>query len=172
LRRAILTGSILFDHIEIEYDTLCETYLHRHLRSKRSGEGEAREFFALSAGEVRDALRDAREFLEEFARQMREAERLAKDTSDGVLLKPSEQDWEHYWRLLATREAEDGLRLDRALIENQLKLVIGKTDGLDRLATWKSHEVKKFDEAAFKDAEPKLFEAFMRTLVQRTFRIV
>src|SRR5262249_347666 len=92
----------LFDYIETEDPAApaCETCVDRYLRSKRSKEGEAHEFFALSTCEVLDALREAREFLEEFVPKQREAERLAKEASDGVLLKPGDRDWERYRRLL------------------------------------------------------------------------
>ena len=173
--RQLATGNphrlTLFDHIETDYEALCETYLHRRLRSRRSGEGAAREFFSLSTAALSDALQDAREFLAEFVPKQREAERLAKEESDGVLLKPGNQEWELYRRLLEIRESEYSLSLDRALLENQLKLAIGKADGLEQVATWKSHEVKKFDEAVFKLAEPRLFEAFVRASLQRKFRL-
>ena len=173
--RQLATGNphqlTLFDHIETEYEVDCETFLHRSLRSKRAGEGEAREFFALSPSEVRDAIREARGYLAESVPKRRETERLARETSDGVLLKPGDQEWEWYWRLVNVREDEDSLRLDRVLLENQLKLVIGRADGLDRLATWKSETVKRIDEAAFKLAEPQLFEKFLRTSVRRAFRL-
>ncbi len=173
--RQLATGNphrlTLFDHIETDYDTVCETYLHRRLRARRSAESDAREFFSLTPAEVVDAVRDAREFLEDFVPRQQEAERLAREESDGVLLTPTDPEWEIYRRLIEIRAAEYSLNLDRTQAENQLKLVIGKSDGLERLATWKSHEVKRFDEAAFKLAEPKLFEAFVRASVQRKFRL-
>ncbi len=162
----------LFDHIETGHEIVCETYLHRRLRSKRSGEGEAREFFALTPPEMKDAVRDAREFLEEFVPKQREADRLAKEESDGQVVIPGQQEWHLFRRLLEIREGEDSLSLDRALLENQLKLVIGEADGLERIATWRTQEVKKFDAAAFKLAEPKLFDAFVRASRVRRFRLL
>jgi len=158
-----------FDVIETEHDSLCETYLHRSLRSRRSLASEAREFFAITSEELRSVICDAREFLAEFVPKQLEAERLAKEQSNGILLKPGHREWEIYRRLLDIRENQDSLKLERALLENQLKLVIGKADGLEQIATWKSHDVKTFDEAAFKLAEPKLFEAFLRASLQRRF---
>ena len=176
--RQLATGNphrlTLFDAIEVDdQDTaVCETYLHQRLRSKRSRDSEAREFFALTEGEVRGAVREAGEFLREFVPKQREAERLAKETSDGTLLRPGDQEWEWYRRLLDIREAEHGLELERKRLEIQLKLVIGMADGLDRLATWKGHEVRRFDEGAFKIAEPKLYDTFVCVSVQRRFRLL
>src|SRR5262245_57583150 len=62
----------VFDVIETEYDGDCETYLHGRLRTKRLT-GDAREFFAISPDELAEAIRDAREFLEEFVPRQREA---------------------------------------------------------------------------------------------------
>ena len=161
-----------FDVIETEHDALCETYLHRKLRSKRCVDGEAREFFAVEPAELRDAIRDAREFLDEFVPKQREADRLAKEESEGHILNPGQEEWEAYRRLLQIREDEDGLSLDRALVETRLKLLIGRAAGLNRLATWKTHTVKKFDEAALRLAEPDRFQTFVRESRIRKFRLL
>lgn len=161
-----------FDVIETEHDALCETCLHRKLRTKRCVDGEAREFFAVQPAELEDAIRDAREFLDEFVPKQREADRLAKEESDGHILKPGQEEWEAYRRVLQIREQEDDLSLDRALVETRLKLAMGRAAGLDRVATWKSHTVKKFDEAAFRLAEPDRFQDFVRESRIRKFRLL
>jgi len=141
------------------------------LRSKRSRESEAREFFTSSADEVHAALREARGCLEELVPKQHETERLAREASDCILLKSGHRDWERYRCVLELRATEDNTRIRRELLENESKLVIGQADGLDKLATCKSHTVKKLDESAFKLAEPKLFETFVHTLMQRAFRL-
>jgi hypothetical protein len=65
------------DVIETQHDSLCETYLHRILRSRKSLASEAREFFAVTPEELAPIIRDAREFLAEFVAKQEEAERLA-----------------------------------------------------------------------------------------------
>jgi hypothetical protein len=49
---------------------------------------------------------------------------------------------------------------------------MGRAAGLDRVATWKSHTVKKFDEAAFRLAEPDRFQDFVRESRIRKFRLL
>jgi len=161
-----------FDVIETEHDAVGETYLHRKLRSKRFLDGEAREFFALTASELADAIQDAREFLDEFVPKQREADRLAKEESDSRILTPGREEWETYQRLLQVRQDEDDLRLERAFLETTLKLVIGRAAGLDRIATWKAHTVKTLDEDAFRLAEPTLFQKFLRESRIRKFRLL
>src|SRR2546428_3158194 len=45
-----------FDLIETEHDSLCETYLHRMLRSKRSLASEAREFFRITPEDLMSVI--------------------------------------------------------------------------------------------------------------------
>src|SRR5215813_8757037 len=72
-----------FDIIETEHDSLCETYLHRILRSRKSLASDAREFFAITPEELAPVIRDAREFLAEFVAKQAEAERLSEQEPDG-----------------------------------------------------------------------------------------
>src|SRR5437868_10106143 len=72
-----------FDVIETDHDSLCETYLHRMLRSKRSVASDAREFFAITSEELVAVIREAREFLDEFVAKQKEADRFSEEESDG-----------------------------------------------------------------------------------------
>jgi hypothetical protein len=74
-----------FDVIETEHDSLCDTYLHRMLRSRRSLASDAREFFAITPEDLMAVISDAREFLGEFVAKQTEAERLAAEETDGTL---------------------------------------------------------------------------------------
>src|SRR3989442_795549 len=94
-----------FDVIETEHDSLCETYLHRILRSRKSLASDAREFFAISADELRSVISEAREFLAEFIAKQAEADRLADAESDGLLVKPGDAEWSIYRGLLTVRRA-------------------------------------------------------------------
>jgi hypothetical protein len=162
----------LFDLIETEDDAACEAYLHGTLQSKRCMDGEAREFFALPPAELEDAIRGAREYVTEVLPRRREAERLAKEESDGRILRPGHEEWARYRRLLQVRESEHRLGVDRLRLENELKLAIGTAAGLDDIATWTTHSVRKLDEASFRLSEPALYQAFVRESRTRTFRLL
>ena len=137
--RQLATGNphrlTTFDVIETEHDSLCETYLHRILRSRKSLASDAREFFAITPEELTPVICDAREFLAEFVAKQEEADRLSEEETDGVLLKPGDPEWSIYSSLLAAREEEDTYRYQRQLLENNLKIAIGRSDGLDGIAT-------------------------------------
>jgi hypothetical protein len=154
--RSLATGNpqplTRFDVNETEHDSLCETYLHNQLRSRRRGG----EFFAIDAAELEAVIAEAREFIADYVPKHEEAERLASEKSDERVLEPSEAERELHPQLLEVREALDGLELERARLETALKLAIGTGDGLDGIASWKSHCVQRFGTAAFQVAEPLL----------------
>ena len=160
-----------FDVIETELDSLCETYLHRTLRSKRSLSSEAREFFSITPEELMSVLSEAREFLAEFVANQAEADRLAEEETDGVLLKPGDAEWSIYKSLLVAREEEDAQRYQRQLIENRLKIAIGRAEGLDGIATWRTQAVERLDQVAFKTAEPEIFKKYVKTSRMRVLRL-
>jgi hypothetical protein len=154
--------------IETEHDALCETYLHRRLRSHRLSDGDAREFFAVAADELRDGIEDVREFLAEFVPKQQEAERLGKQPSDDRLLQPGDREWEMWRRLVAAREVEAVAKFDRARLETDLKLAIGTAAGIEGVATWRT-ETQQFDEAGFRRVEPELYETYRQDVRLRRF---
>jgi len=160
-----------FDVIETEHDSLCETYLHRMLRSKKSSASGAREFFAITPEELRSVIAEAREFLAEFVAKQEEADRLAEEETDGVLLKPGDAEWSIYSSLLAAREEEDTYRYQRQLLENKLKIAIGRSDGLDGIATWRTQVAERLDQAALKSAQPDIFRMYIKTSRTRVLRL-
>lgn len=174
--RQLSTGNphplTIFDAIGTRHDSLCETYLHRTLRSRRILKGTAQEFFAVTPTEVEEIIRDAREFLAEFVARQEEAERLAEEESDGRLLVPGTDEWSMYRKLLEVREEQDTCAFQRQLLENKLKLAIGKADGLDGIATWKTQARERFDEAALKLAHPELFKSYVSASRLRVFRLI
>src|SRR6266496_3598631 len=169
--RGLATGNphrlTVFDIIETEHDTLCETHLHRLLRSKRV----AGEFFAATPAELRAALRDARDFLAEFVARRLEVKSLAEEESDGRLLTPGSEEWSLYTEILETRADQDHSSFRRELLENKLKLIIGKTDGLDGVATWRSQTRYQLDEASLRLERPDIFRAYQKGTRIRVFRL-
>ena len=160
-----------FDVIETEHDSLCETYLHRILRSKKSLTSDAREFFSMTAEHLRAAVRDAREFLSEFVAKQQEANRLSEEQTSGMVLKPGDREWSIYSKLLAAREEEDIYGYRRQLLENELKIAIGTFDGLDGIATWRRQTVERLDQTALKAAAPDIFQRFVKVSQTRVFRL-
>ena len=121
----------VFDVIQTEHDILFETYLHRILRSRRSVSSYAREFYAISADELRGRIADARAFIAEFATNKQRADGLAAENTTGSMIQPSSSETTLYRELLLVREQEDSFRYQRLLLENRLKIAIGLADGIE-----------------------------------------
>ena len=86
-------------------------------------------------------------------------------------MKPGDPEWSMYSSLLAVREEEDTYRYQRQLLENKLKIAIGRSDGLDGIATWKTQTVERLDQAALKSAQPDIFKIYSKTARMRVLRL-
>jgi len=126
----------VFDAIETEDEDECEKYLHKILRSKRSRESAAQEFFEVAPDVLKSVIQDAREFLSEFLATKRAAERLADEKSEDRMVAPGDEDRTIYRRLLEVREQQDRCEYERKHLENKLKLSIGTAAGLEGIASW------------------------------------
>jgi hypothetical protein len=156
---------------KLKQHTLCESFLHKKLRSKKFTEGDGREFFRVEPDELRKAVQDAREFLNDFVPKQREAARLSKERSNDEIIAPGPEERALYQRLLEIREEEDNLALERTILETKLKLIIGTSSGLQGLVTWKSLKRQDFDEREFKIKEPTLYQQYLRLSVFRRFSL-
>jgi hypothetical protein len=170
--KALSTGNprplTVFDVIETDHDSLCESYLHNRLRTKRRGG----EFFELEAPELRAAIDDARQFIADFVPKQHEVERLAAGESEDRAVEPGLAELEAYRELLKVREDLDDLRLRQAELETALKLAIGTASELNGLVSWKTHAVQRLDVEALRTAEPQVYERFVRDSRVRTFRLL
>jgi len=122
--------------------------------------------------ELTPVICDAREFLAEFVAKQEEADRLSEEETDGVLLEPGDPEWSIASSLLAAREEEDTYRYQRQLLENKLKIAIGRSDGLDGIATWRNQGVERLGQAALKSAQPDIFRMYSKTSRMRVLRLI
>jgi hypothetical protein len=110
-------------------------------------------------------------FLTEFVATEREPERLAQEESDGRVLTPGSREWSIYHELVETRKQQDGYKVQRQLLENKLKMAIGRADGLDGLVTWKTEPRAAFDQATFAREQPDIFRSYVKMARPRVFRL-
>jgi len=153
-------GLCLHLSAETEYAHQAETYLKRIFRSKNV----AREFYQLSDAELAEAWQRMLAYIAEDVPAQEEASRLAAAQSDGSTLPPSEEQKHWYTRLREARVRQDLAGFDRTRLENRLKSSMGTASVLDGIATWKSREVSRFDEAEFVEQYPDVYERYCRTI--------
>lgn len=162
----------LFDSIESEYATECETFLKERLRLKRSRRSAATEFLEVDVVELMAAIADTRDYERDVFARKGEVEHLAQAESEDRLLQPGDAEVDAYEKLLEARHAEDSARRERERLEMKLKLAIGTAGGLGGLATWKTEVAREFDTLALKDAEPEIYTRFIREKRRRRFLIL
>jgi hypothetical protein len=156
------------DSIETDDADACEKHLHKVLFPRRVG----REFYELTDAELEDALRDARTYLEEDRPLKKKAAALGKQQSDDQLLQPGDRERQIYRALQRACVGKYLAETHYEHCENEMKLVIGASAGLEGLVSWKTETAMRFDEGAFKAAYPELHQAFLRPRRRRPFRLL
>ena len=169
--KQLQTGSpkplTVFDLIETADAKDGEAFLHRRLAHKcLIGEN-----FALTPDEMREAMGQAREFLEELPQQREVHDRLdelSSVESGDEMLPPTAELVEQRRRLLQIR-AEKAQRVaeiaDLVLEEERLgaaiKLAIGAAKGIDGVATWQTRDGRRrFNPEWLKADDPELYAAY------------
>lgn len=174
--KALATGNpeplILFEKIESEHASKSEAFLKERLRLRRSHRSAAKEFYECDVDELVAAIEATREYERVVLTRAAEVQRLARQQSDGRVLEPGARERKMFASLVAARQAEDDAKRERERWELELKLVIGTSAGLEGLATWKTEWFRELDEKALKQAEPEIFERFLREKPRRTLRLL
>jgi hypothetical protein len=174
--KALATGNpeplVAFDTVETNHPSKCETFLKERLRSRRSRRSAAMEFYECDVDDLRAAIEATRDYDRVVLALAADVQQLSRQQSDERILKPDASARGTFERLIAARQAEDDARRERERCEAQLKLAIGTASGLEGLATWKTEAFRELDEKALKDAEPEVFERFLREKRRRTLRLL
>src|SRR5207244_8629628 len=129
--------------------------LERHLHKMHLSRRVRREFYELTDSEVEAARAEARIYAAEELPMKEKVTALAQQECEGELLQPGERERRLHQLLLQAREAKYGADAECEHLENELKLAIGTSPGLEGLATWMTYTRTSLDEQAFKLAEPE-----------------
>ena len=120
-------------------------------RSRRSG---ANEFFEIEADDLEQHIRDARDYVENYLPKVAKAELLAVESCEDRWVQPCDADRALYLQLLQIRAAHEVLSHEKERLETELRLIIGRAQGLEGLASWKAVESNRFDGEAFRADRP------------------
>jgi hypothetical protein len=170
--KQLQTGSpkplTVFDVIETTDAKEGEKFLHRRLAHKcLIGEN-----FELTPDEVREAVNQARSFLEELPRLKEEKSQLQQLSlveSSEEMRPATDELLDQGRRLLqiradkARRMAEVAdLELEEERLETAIKLAIGAAKGIDCVATWQTGDGRRrFNPEWLKANDPELYEAYL-----------
>jgi hypothetical protein len=160
-----------FEVIETEHDTLCESYLHRLLSTKRINSGSAHEFFAITPTELIPILDEVRTYLDEQIPVVLEANKIAAEDSDGSVKTPGNEAQSIYQELLELGEQTARLNARREYLEGRLKVMMGKAAVLEGIASWQTQINTRLDQSALKQEEPETFDRYLKESKSRPFRL-
>lgn len=163
---------VMFDVIETEEASSCETYLHKRLRTTQHFGSGGTEFFAIEPDDLMAVLKDARSFLSEYISAKKAAEEYKAMPSEDRVIEPTEELQDDYRRLLEIREQQDMLKFERELIECRIKSALGTASEIRSIATWKTSLVTRFDQDLFSEENVELYSQYLKQTAQRNFRLV
>jgi hypothetical protein len=175
-RRQLATGNpnelSVFDIIEalIGHGPRLETSLLNALRPNRVRDGGGRDFFRITPEELQPHIENTRALAQHISIR-EEATRLAQVESDGRLLEPTADDFAKREEVDKLLQQEAILRAQIEMIYDTLKVSIGTADGIKGVATWRSHEVSRLDQRAFRLDHEDLYHLYLTPSMQRPFKV-
>ncbi|HEX9201385.1 MAG TPA: GIY-YIG nuclease family protein [Acidobacteriaceae bacterium] len=162
-------GLFLFEVVETDCESVCESFFHRLLSTRRVVRGGGKEFFEMDS---EDHMRRTIEKFRNMAAQRESARELVKDFERAqcttVLIEPTSGDEELLSqlrdveaRLLEIEEETEYLNFRREMIHCQLKVRIGRSFGIRGLATWETKVTERFAEDLLRERDPELYEKLL-----------
>jgi len=172
-RKQLATGNplrlSLLDLIETQAPNRWETYLHNALRTKKIV-GDPKDWFGIAPDVLRATFADARALAAEHATVQEEIDGLEKLEPDGQMKQPGNEDTVLFQEIREIDEEMASLSMQRELRVARLKRSIGRTNGIEGIATWQMYESSKLDEEALRTAYPDIpYEQF--TVVTRARKL-
>ncbi|MGD1901707.1 MAG: GIY-YIG nuclease family protein [Geitlerinemataceae cyanobacterium] len=175
-RKELSTGNphpiSVFDLIETDEANAVENYLHKKFDLYRIRGGDATEYFEIEPDRLKSGLEEARAFLDEYINLKRDSEELAaSEETTGEEIDPDPEAEQLYGQILEVRRNIAKLELEQEMLERRLKLKIGKMDGIQGVATWKTQSRENLNRKALKEAYPDVYKEFAYSKTSRAFRL-
>jgi predicted phage-related endonuclease len=174
-RKDLSTGNpqplVLFDHIETDYDSLVEKYLHTLFFEFSSQDSDAKEFFNIAPDALRQGLSKARKFLENYIPLYLEAEALKSVEPTEEIKTADDHILELYKELRRLKGKIEILKFEYQMIENELKSKVGNAMGIDGVAMWKTQVSLVLDQKSLKENLPGVAEEYTIERRSRIFKL-
>jgi hypothetical protein len=148
----------------------CESFLHHYFESKCLD--KKAKLFRLGTEDLGVATKAAEGFARRFLPLHHAVEQLKTQSSNNRLMAPEQRHRELCRQIRELREQEFRISKRRELLENELKVAIGTSAGIEGLATWKSHVQNTFDRERFKAEHPDIFNSYVHPKTMRTLQLI
>lgn len=154
------------DRIETQHPSKVEGYLHALLAVSRGGTGE---WFELDDQELGEAVAQARGYAEHLDTTSERLRELSKSDVEDREEEPSHDDRAIHLEILSLYAEKKRIETDIARREDALRIRIGTASGLRSIASWRTVESSRLDQARFKKEQPDLFDEFAVVTASRRF---
>ncbi len=176
-RKKLSTGNPnsieLFDYIETEHDNLVEKYLQKKFYAFICETGDSTEHYEIDSEILKQGFQEAREFLlKKYLPMLEQSQQFSKCEVTEELKQPFDEAKNLYKRLLDIRGKAEVLNFEKDYLENQLKVLIGETSGIEGMITWKIQTSMKFDASSFKKEHSDLYTKFSKESKSRSFKLL
>ncbi len=175
-RKQLSTGNPnsieLIDYIETEHDNLVEKYLQNKFYEFICETGDSTEHYEIDSEILKQGLQEAREFLKEYLPVLEQSQQFSKCEVTEELKQPFDEAKNLYKRLFDIRGKAEVLKFEKDYLENQLKVLIGETSGIEGMITWKIQTSMKFDSSSFKKEHSDLYTKFSKESKSRIFKLL
>lgn len=151
----------IFEVVETDQDSACESFLRRHLSQRRIDRDGGTEFFEVDPIELLTIVRSVRSLFEELVEDREAVRRYASEISTDRLIEPCDEDEKLMRQLVQNKEERECLTLECELLESKLKRRIGNASGIRGLATWKTQVSRMYSEEIFRNSDPELYQELL-----------
>lgn len=175
-RKELSTGNpallSIFEVIETEHDSLVENFFHKKFHANLCEEGDSKEFYKINPRDLRDGIKEAIIFLDDYILLQNQVDQYANLESCEEVAPASDESTAIIGELRKIKGQKALLEFEENLLENRLKLQIGSYGGIEGLVSWKSQVRKSLDQNELKLAYPDLVLQFTKETRSRTLRLL
>lgn len=177
-RKQLATGNpndmpILYS-IETEYDKELEKFLHNQFHEYLCETGDSTEHYhyRFSLEELKEKLQKAKALFDEYISYKEKAIEYKSYHSNDNMKPASDEARNLCSKLHIILGKLDNLKYEQESLENQIKVFIKDSAGIEGLATWKTKITPKFDNTSFKKDHIEIYNAYLKESKSRTFSLI
>jgi FtsZ-binding cell division protein ZapB len=170
--KAVSTGSAypleIFKLIEHELHSKLEVFLHKFFKNDRAKNGE---FFSIPLSEFDNKVKTALEEFEKLQNELNQIEELKNIQNNDTILQSNQEVNKIYNDLIKIKLSIKDLKEEQEKLENKLKLIIGKNEGIKDIATWKTQSRETFNKEQYIEEHPEEYLKYIEVKSSRNLRL-
>ncbi len=159
---------------QTEQASKLETFLKSKFYKEKCKTGSSTEHYCYDCTneELRAKLRELKEIFDEHLLLKEQANEFKNSDHTSIMKKPNEKIKNICSDLYQIKGQLAGFKYQKEKLENQLKIFIEDSMGIEGCATWKMQSSQEFDEQKFKQEHEELYKKYMIESKSRSFKLI